>query len=311
MKIKAVILSIILLAPVLISNSANGSATYAYASYFDWQGAKLASNSSMSQTITPLEISPSTYWEEGWRWENGPDGGYGGIQSQGILANGQLSDLAIFSVWDAIQAIPGDANAGCVVFGGEGKGYSCRVPIDLVVGHSYRMTFGVDQNRGSDWWEATVEDLMSGKTQDLGSIQTSQANLYAANWNNFIEYWGPDIPCDSVGPGTAKFSNPVASNASIGVKFWKFSKPTNQCGFTSADIPRTGDKGDPVMHFGGPIQLADTVYPPMPSPRQSPAQQKKKVALPKNLQWSCFKGKAILKIKGQKIACPLGYKLKK
>lgn len=319
MKFKAAILSIFLLASALISDPASGSATFAYASYFDWQGARLASDSNMSQTITPLEISPSTYWEEGWRWDNGPDGGYGGIQNQGILANGKLSDLAIFSIWNAVQAIPGDSNAGCVVFGGEGIGYSCRVPIDLVAGHSYKLTFGVDQDRGLDWWRATVEDLTVGNIQILGSIQAKQANLYATNWNNFIEYWGPDIPCNSVGPATAKFSNPISSNSAINVKFWKFTKPTNQCGFTSADVPRTGDTGSPIMRFGGSIQLADTTSSPTPTPTPTvlvtPAPAPTPILKPepmvKLLQWSCIKGKVVSKFKGKKIVCPKGYKLKK
>ena len=230
--------------------------------------------------------------------------------SQGILADGKLSDLAIFSIWDAIKAIPGDSNAGCVVFGGEGTGYSCRVPINLIAGHSYKLTFGVDQNRGLYWWQATVEDLATSNIQIIGSIQTKQADLQASNWNNFIEYWGPDIPCDSVGPATAKFSNPASSNAEVNVNFWKFSKPKNQCGFTSADVPITGDQGDPVMHFGGSIQLANTLYSPIPTPTPTPTLMNEKVPPIKALHWFCTKGKIVSKFTGKKIACPKGYKLK-
>ena len=77
------------------------------ASYLDWSGALLSSSSKISQVIEPLEISPYTYWEAGWHWDNVPDGGYGGIQSKGNLADGRVSDLAIFSIWNGLGAIPG------------------------------------------------------------------------------------------------------------------------------------------------------------------------------------------------------------
>ena len=51
------------------------------AAYLDQSGALLSQNSTISQVIQPLEISPNTYWEAGWHWDNVPDGGYGGIQS--------------------------------------------------------------------------------------------------------------------------------------------------------------------------------------------------------------------------------------
>ncbi len=52
------------------------------ASYLDWSGALLSADSTISQIIQPLEVSPKMYWEAGWHWDNVPDGGYGGIQSK-------------------------------------------------------------------------------------------------------------------------------------------------------------------------------------------------------------------------------------
>jgi hypothetical protein len=71
----------------------NNSGVHAY---LDWSGALLSVDSTISQIIQPLEVSPQMYWEAGWHWDNVPDGGYGGIQSKGILADGTISDLAIF-----------------------------------------------------------------------------------------------------------------------------------------------------------------------------------------------------------------------
>jgi len=308
MKFKVITLSVIIIGCTVIANPANGSANYSYASYFDWQGARLASDSAMSQIITPLAISPSTYWEEGWHWSNGSNGGYGGIQDQGNLANGKISDLAIFSLWDAVQGIPGEADAGCLPFGGEGAGYSCRVPITLIATHSYRLTFEVNTNLGPDWWKASIEDLNAGITKTIGSIQANQQNLYANNWNNFIEYWGQDIPCETLGLATAMFGNPFSNNPNVKVKFWKFTKPTNLCGYTSADTPANGEIGNPVMHFGGAIQLADTILgQPLATPTPTPTPTPNNKLIMKS--WICKKNRVKLKFKGTKLICPLDYKI--
>ena len=110
-------LTIVLALGFLVAGITEVSSAYAAqqqwgAAYLDWSGALLDSTSSISQVIQPLEISPNTYWEAGWHWDNAPDGGYGGIQSRGVLADGSVSDLAIFSVWNAVAAIPGKG-AGC------------------------------------------------------------------------------------------------------------------------------------------------------------------------------------------------------
>jgi hypothetical protein len=48
------------------------------------------------------------------------DGRYGGIRSQGTLADWSISDLAIFSIWNVLGAVQG-AGAGRTPFGGEGS----------------------------------------------------------------------------------------------------------------------------------------------------------------------------------------------
>lgn len=56
-------------------------------------------------------------------WFIGGDAAYIGIQDN---PNGTL---AIFSVWNSPgNASPGSPGSYCVAFGGEGVGYSCRIP---------------------------------------------------------------------------------------------------------------------------------------------------------------------------------------
>ena len=227
------------------------------ASYLDWSGALLSSSSKISQVIEPLEISPYTYWEAGWHWDNVPDGGYGGIQSKGNLADGRVSDLAIFSIWNGLGAIPGEG-AGCTPFGGEGIGYSCRIPITLVAGNKYEISFGVDSARGPQWWTATISDLAKGTKNVIGSIETNSLIAKASNWNNFIEYWGQAVPCDAVGPASAKFYVPTSSNPDIEIHSPKFSRPTQPCVMSAGDTPPPGFIGDAIIRFGGAQQAPST-----------------------------------------------------
>ena len=249
---------LILLLVLVVGQPPVSAAQHAWgASYLDWSGALLSDTSSVSQVIQPLEISPNMYWEAGWFWNNAPDGAYGGIQTKGILANGQISDLAIFSIWNATAAIPGP-DAGCTTFGGEGIGYSCRIATPIVAGNKYEIAFSVDVERGPQWWKATIKDFDKGTTRLIGSIAAPAAGLRATNWNNFIEYWGPAVPCDSVGLATARFYLPQSTNPDIQFSSPMFSRPSQVCVNSAGDTPPTGYVGDAIIRFGGARQAAST-----------------------------------------------------
>ena len=243
------------------------------AAYLDWNGALLSDKSSMSQVIQPLEISPKMYWEAGWHWDNIKDGGYGGIQSAGILANGTLSDLAIFSIWNGLGATPGPG-AGCTPFGGEGIGYSCRIPIKLIAGNKYEISFGVDTARGPQWWISHVTDLSDGVKRVIGSIETTSSIAKATNWNNFIEYWGQAVPCDAVGAASAKFYTPTSTNPDIEVSSPRFSRPAQPCVMSAGDTPPSGFIGDAVIRFGGVQQAPSTETLPYTKTRAQLASDK-------------------------------------
>lgn len=255
-KILAINLSVAL---IVISTSlpANAAQHLWGGAYLDWTGALLSDKSSMSQVIQPIEISPRMYWEAGWFWDNLKDGGYGGIQSGGILANGTISDLAIFSIWNGLGAIPGEG-AGCSPFGGEGIGYSCRIPISLIAGNKYEISFGVDTARGPQWWIATISDLAKGTKNVIGSIETNSSIAKATNWNNFIEYWGQAVSCDAVGAASAKFYVPTSNNSDVEVSDPRFSRPSEGCVSSAGDTPPPGFVGDAVIRFGGAKQNPST-----------------------------------------------------
>ena len=321
--VRAFVAPVVLTLIALGVNPANAGQQQWGASYLDWSGALLSSTSTVSQVIQPLEISPNMYWEAGWHWDNVPDGGYGGIQSKGILANGSISDLAIFSIWNGLGAVPGPG-AGCTPFGGEGIGFSCRIPIELIAGNRYQITFGVDAARGPQWWIATIEDLTKGSKSVIGSIETNSTSAKASNWNNFIEYWGQAVPCDAVGAASAKFYVPKSSNPEVEFFSPKFSRPAQPCVMSAGDTPPMGYVGDAVIRFGGPQQAPSTQTMPYTKTRAQIAADKAaadkaaadkaaadKAAMKKKItSIKCIKGKLTKIITAPKPSCPTRYKKK-
>jgi hypothetical protein len=304
---KRITISLVLIFSLLIPtvSTANAAQQQWGASYLDWSGALLSADSTISQIIQPLEVSPKMYWEAGWHWDNVPDGGYGGIQSKGILADGTISDLAIFSIWNGLGAIPG-AGAGCTAFGGEGIGYSCRIPITLIAGNKYEISFGVDTARGPQWWIATISDLTKGTKSVIGSIETISRIAKASNWNNFIEYWGQSVPCDAVGAASAKFYVPTSNNPDVEISSPRFSRPAQPCVMSAGDTPPPGFIGDAVIRFGGARQEPSTQTMPYTKTRAQLAAEK--VAATKKTTIICTKGKLSKKVTALKPKCPTGYK---
>jgi hypothetical protein len=325
---------------IAISNSAPATAAQHPwgAAYLDWTGALLSDKSSMSQVIQPLEISPRMYWEAGWSWDNIPDGGYGGIQSDGILADGYtISDLAIFSIWNGLSAIPGPG-AGCRKFDWEGIGFNCSIPISLKAGNKYEISYGVDTARGPQWWIGYITDLSNGVKKVIGSIETNSRVAKATNWNNFIEYWGQAVPCDAVGAASAKFYTPTSNNPEIEVSSPRFSRPLQPCAMSAGDTPPQGFIGDAVIRFGGAKQDPSTETLPYTKTKVQLAAEKAAAeikakqeadartaaeikareeakaaarAAAKKTTITCIKGKLTKKVTALKPSCPAGYKVKK
>ena len=276
-----------------------------------WRGTEiLSTTSSITQSIEIYELSPQTYWSAAWHWKNAPDGGYGGVQTLGHLGNNVWTDIATFSIWNADRGVPGDG-ANCLSFGGEGDGYSCRLPINLEAGNTYTISYSIDTARGNDWWQAKISDKKSGVTKLIGSIKAPQSNLVSQDYYNFIEYWGPPVDCNAVGPASAKFYNPISSNPNIKITYGDFTKWPQACVNAEVDAPpmNMNKSGNPTIRFGGPYQAPSTVIPDstplisQPRPSQTPFSSTL-------VTIKCTKGKLIKLVKGYNPKCPKGYKLK-
>jgi hypothetical protein len=70
----------------------------------------------------PVESS-SWFWAQQFFFEGTTEGGYIGVQANGIQGGQVVGKMLIGSIWNATEATPGPT-ASCEPFGGEGIGYS-------------------------------------------------------------------------------------------------------------------------------------------------------------------------------------------
>ena len=157
----------------------------------------------VAHTLT-AEIDPGPrsmyFWAHQFRSEAG-EGGYVGLQTWGNRADGSLGKMAIFSFWDTLRA----EGPGVVRFGGEGVGWSCRIPFHWDAGTPYRLAVeAVDQDAEAIVWAASVDG------EEFGRIWAPAAwgrlGPWSVMWTEF--YGGPLASCDDLPYSRVVFSTP-------------------------------------------------------------------------------------------------------
>lgn len=167
----------------------------------------------VTQKVKVRRKAPSTFWSQTWTWLGADHGGYVGLQTDGVRFDGTTGQTAIFSLWNASTA----EGPGCGTFGGEGEGYSCRIPFRIRTTRAYRLRVerGAATEAGQ-WWKASVRDLMAKKTHAIGRIRVDAAFRSIGHPMNFSEYFGPQVECDAVPISVALWSSPVANKREKG-----------------------------------------------------------------------------------------------
>ena len=160
--------------------------------------------------------------------------GYIGIQT---LDDGEK--LALFSIWDATEAEPGDPNTWCQPFGGEGVGYSCR-------SKSFSWQPGVLYTARVERRDGWIRGSLSGggKTLVLGSIKGDHLPDLGAQTTNFIEQWGFGVTCETAPVASAIFYPPLVDG----------SAATPASGHVNEKCPRgfvTPHRDGAYVRFGG------------------------------------------------------------
>jgi Domain of unknown function (DUF3472) len=124
------------------------------------------------------ELTPELDTTQGYFWAhqfalrdsgNPPSGGYVGLQANGSYPPGRPTKVAIFSIWNALDA---RGSGIAQPFGGEGTGYQTLIPWAWVAGRRYQLrinTLGTDP-RGDRWWAATVRDTATDDEAEIGRI---------------------------------------------------------------------------------------------------------------------------------------------
>ncbi len=178
--------------------------------YVFWDFGDQADNvENIDQKIRIAKTAPGTQWVMTWTWAGDSHGGYLGfnIDEQG---KGQ----ALFSLWNADQA----KGPNCQTFGGEGEGWSCRMPFEVNPETVYGLRLARTRVEASGvWWSAwIIENAGSDSPTEhfLGEIHVSpQSKFIRGNSiNDFSEYFGRVVPeCRQV-PVSLVFIAPPAAN---------------------------------------------------------------------------------------------------
>lgn len=175
--------------------------------YTDWWW-ESASFSRVEHVLTP-EIDPGAdttyFWAQQFRTETG-EGGYIGLQTKGNRADGSLGKMAIFSFWDTLAA----EGPGVVRFGGEGEGWSCRIPFYWEAGRAYRLGVGVvDEDADTIVWGASVDGQEFGRI--LAPARWGRLGHWSVMWTEY--YGGPLARCEDLPYSRVTFATPVADGA--------------------------------------------------------------------------------------------------
>jgi len=80
-------------------------------------------------------VQSTYYWAHSFYFKNG-DVGYMGLQINGCMQGEWVGKMAIFFIWDALEAESGSRST-CEFFTGQSEGWSCRIPYEWVEGHKY------------------------------------------------------------------------------------------------------------------------------------------------------------------------------
>jgi Domain of unknown function (DUF3472) len=206
-------------------------------------------SSEISLKITQAPVSGSSYfWSSQFFLFEG-DGGYIGLQDNGNINGKVVGKMAIFSFWNTLSASPGSEGTICQTFGGEGVGYSCRVPYNWEDGNTYRLRV-YSNNISSNIWFGAIVDTKTGIETILGSITTpSTWKLLTPANAIFTEYFTNLENCAAVPIATAEFLSP--SLKGVDDKLYEPSRVTSTYGNAICNNAKATVEGNKIIMVTG------------------------------------------------------------
>lgn len=127
--------------------------------------------------------------------------GYFGLQTNGLIGSRWVGKMVIFSIWNAIDAVAGP-NATAQTFGGEGVGYSIRLPYEWEDDVEYRFSISKENEL---WWALRFQPS-GGAEIYLGKIKITEDVVLHATSANFVEFFTSVDACKDLPYSRARFS---------------------------------------------------------------------------------------------------------
>lgn len=160
------------------------------------------------------------FWAHQFHFKDGA-GGYIGLQQ---LPEG--NKIAIFSIWEAIDAKPGPG-CSCGPFSGEGEGWNCKAEYAWLLGRKYRLRIWplgsesvveAGEEHEYEWWGGWVLATKSGTETFIGQILIPIS--YKWQWLDSSVVWGAEyfsgvVACTDAPHAIALFDNPKTDNGSF------------------------------------------------------------------------------------------------
>jgi hypothetical protein len=190
--------------------------------YLRWPapGGRFAGFDSFEWDLTPeLDTSQGYFWAHQFalRGSGHPQsGGYVGLQANGWYPPDPPTKVAIFSIWNALDA----RGTGIAQrFRGEGTGYQTLIRWGWVAGRRYHLRISAvraDQEANT-WWVGTVRDTATQSEVEIGRIQVPDTWKKLDAWSiAWTELFLPPIRrCTDMECASSLWANFTANGGTI------------------------------------------------------------------------------------------------
>lgn len=194
----------------------------------------------MTWTVRPeTDPTPDGYfWSHQVALAGGP-AAYAGVQTVGSEPTGKI---AIFSVWDALAA---EGEVFAAPFGGEGEGWSVRVPFEWAPGETYTLSIERADAAAGTWWKATIDGTAIGRIR----VPDGWGGLAETSIMWTERYAGPLSTCADIRHASAVFGTPSSRGVEPRTHRNHLSMPVGCPGSSVADVIDAGRRS--VRHVMG------------------------------------------------------------
>lgn len=211
--------------------------------YVKWTFDKPVDVWNIDQQVWVPIPNQTSYMPLQWSWKGGNGvGGYMGLQ-QGD--NAALQNVR-FSLWDATEA----QGTSCRKFDGEGKGYTCVLPVTIDTRKFYRLRlWKLGAVKDGQWWGGWLIEVTNGKLTEhmIGKIKVAASynTVEPSSIINFVEFWGGHrAPCGRVPASVIGFTPPAVNYHGKGTGAYEAYSKYSGSDRAQGNVCRNGTEND-------------------------------------------------------------------